>query len=87
MGLQLCFNDRHLNDHTKKDQTPLPIINELSRMMGGCDYIAIIDMKVGFHLMRMAMCLDKFRAFRTKFGLYEYMVMPFRLTNTPVTFQ
>jgi hypothetical protein len=86
-GLRLCVDYRHLNDHTKKDTTPFPIMDELSRQMRGCDFITKIDMKAGFHLMRMAMGHEKFTAFRTKFGLYEYMVMPFGLTNAPATVQ
>jgi hypothetical protein len=86
-GLRLCVDYRHLNDHTKKDKTPLPIMDKLSRKMRDCDFITKIDMKAGFHLMRMAMGHGKFTAFRTKFGLYEYMVMPFGLTNAPASFQ
>jgi hypothetical protein len=55
--------------------------------MRDCDYITRIDMKAGIHLMRMAMGHEKFTAFRTKLGLYEYMVMPLGLTNSPGTFQ
>jgi hypothetical protein len=62
-------------------------MDELSRKMRDCDFITKIDMKAGFHLMRMAMGHEKFTAFRTKFGLYEYMVMPFGLTNALATFQ
>jgi len=86
-GLQLCVDYHHLNDHAKNDKTPLSFMDELSRKMRDCDFITNINMKVGFHLMRMAMGHEKFTAFRTKFGLYEYMVMPFGLTNAPATFQ
>ena len=78
---------RHLNDHTKKDKAPLPIMDELSRKMRDCDFITKIDMKAGFHLMHMAMGHEMFTAFRTKFGLYEYMVMRFVLTKAPATSQ
>ena len=44
-------------------------------------------MKAGFHFIRMSLGQQKFTAFRTKFGLYENMVMPFELTNAPATFQ
>jgi len=53
-GLWLCVDYRHLNDHTKKDKTPLPIMDELSRKMRDCDFITKIDMRAGFHLLRMA---------------------------------
>ena len=55
--------------------------------MRGADHITKIDMRAGFHLIRMALGHEKFTAFRTRFGLYEYMVMPFGLTNAPATFQ
>jgi len=71
----------------KKDQTPLPIMDELSRKICDADFITKIDMKAGFHLLRMALGHEKFTAFRTRFGLYKYMVMPFGLTNEPSTFQ
>jgi hypothetical protein len=86
-GLRLYIDYRHLNDHTKKNKTPLHIMGEVSKKMRDCDFITKIDMKAGFHLIRMAMGNEMFTAFRTKFGLYEYMVMPFGLTNAPATFQ
>jgi len=78
---------RHLNDHTKKDETPLPMMDELSRKMRHADFITKVDMKAGFHLIRMALGHRKSTVFRSKFGLYEYMVMPSGLTNAPATFQ
>lgn len=86
-GLRLRIDYRHLNDHTKKDKPPLPIIDELSQKIRDCNFITKIDMKAGFHLVRMAMRHEKFTAFRTKFGLYKCMVMPSGLTNAPATFQ
>jgi hypothetical protein len=68
-GLQLYVDYRHLNKHTKKDKTPLPIMDELSRKMRACDFITKIVMKAGFHLMRIARGQEKFTAFRTKFRL------------------
>jgi len=62
-GLRLCVDYRHLNDHTKKDKTPLPIMEESSRKMRDCDYITKADIKAGFHLMHMAMGHEKFTAF------------------------
>jgi hypothetical protein len=53
----------------KKDKTPLPIMDELSRKMRDCDCITKIDMNAGLCLMRLAMGDEMFTAFRTKFGL------------------
>jgi len=86
-ALRLCIDYRHLNDNTKKVKNPLPIMDEVSRKMRDCYFITEINMKAGFHLMRMDMGHEKFTAFKTKFGLCEYMVMPFGLTKAPATFQ
>jgi len=86
-GLRLCIDYRHLNDYTKKDKTPLPIMEELSSRVRGATHITKIDLKSGFYLIRMALGHEKYTAFRTKFGLYEYLVMPFGLCNAPATFQ
>jgi len=86
-GLRLCVDYRHLNQHTVKDKTPLPIMDELKQRINGANYITKLDFKSGFHLMRMALGHEKYTAFRTKFGLFEYLVMPFGLTNAPATFQ
>jgi hypothetical protein len=86
-GLRLCIDYRHLNDYTKKDRTPLPIMEELSARVAGATHITKVDWKSGFYLIRMALGHEKYTAFRTKFGLYEYLVMPFGLCNAPATFQ
>jgi hypothetical protein len=86
-GLRLCVNYRHLNQHTVKDKTPLPIMDELKQRINGAEFITKIDFKAGFHLMRMALGHEKYTAFLTKFRLFEYLVMPFGLTNAPATFQ
>jgi len=86
-GLRLGVDYQHLNDHMKKDKTPLTIMDKLSRKLRQADFITKVDMRAGFHLIRMALGHEMFTAFRTRFGLYEYMVMPFGLTNAPATFQ
>jgi len=86
-GLRLCVDNRHLNQHTKKDSTPLSIMSELQGRISSATHITRIDLKSSFHLLRMALEHEKCTAFRTKFGLYEYLVMPFGLTNAPATFQ
>jgi len=85
--LRLCIDYRQLNDYTKKDMTPLPIMEELSAGVNGASHITKVDMKSGYYLIRMALGHEKYTAFRTKFGLYEYLVMPFGLCNAPATFQ
>jgi len=86
-GLRLCIDYRHLNDYTKKDKTPLPIMEELSSRVNGATHITKVDLQSGFYLIRMALGHEKYTSFRTKFGLYEYLVMAFGLCNAPATFQ
>jgi len=86
-GLRLCVNYRSLNQNTVKDTIPLPTIQELQDWLNGVDTITKIDLKAGFHLIRMLLPNVKYTAFRTKFRLFKYTVMPFGLTNAPVTFQ
>ena len=86
-GLRLCIDYQHLNDYTKKDKTPLPIMEQLSARVSGATHITKVDLKLGFYLIRMALGHEKFMAFRTTFGLDEYLVMPFGLCNAPATFQ
>jgi hypothetical protein len=86
-GLHLFVECRHLNDYTKKDRTPLPIIEKLSAPVWGATHKRKVDLKSEFHLIEIALGHEKYTAFGTKFRLYEYMVMPFGLCNGPATFQ
>jgi len=86
-GLRLCVDYRHLNDYTKNDRTSLPIMEELPSRLRGATHITKVDLKSGLYLIGIALGHEKFTAFRTKFGLYEYIVMPFGLCNAPETIQ
>jgi len=56
-------------------------------MFKGANLITKIDLKEGFHPIRMLLGHEKYMAFLTKFRLFEYTVMPFGLPNAPATFQ
>lgn len=71
----------------KEDRTPLPIIVELQNHLAGANFVMKIDMESGFHLIRMALGHERFTAFRTNFGLYQYLVIALGLTNVPATIQ
>jgi hypothetical protein len=62
-------------------------MEELSAQVKGATHITKVDLKSGFYLIRMALGHEKYSAFHTKFGLYEYMVMPCGLCIAPATFQ
>jgi len=62
-------------------------MSELQGRINGATHMTRVDLKSRFHLLRMALGHEKYTAFHTKFGLYDYMVMPFGITNAPATFQ
>jgi hypothetical protein len=85
--LRLCVDYRGLNKITVKNRYPLPLINELFDRLRQAKYFTKLDMKDGYHRLRMADGEEWKTAFRTRYGLYEYRVMPFGLCNAPGTFQ
>jgi transposase InsO family protein len=85
--LRLVVDYRQLNDVTIKDRTPLPLISELRDRLHGKKYFTALDLKDAYNLIRIKPGDEWKTAFRTKFGLFEYLVMPFGLTNAPASFQ
>ena len=78
---------RALNQITIPNQYPLPLMQELQDRVQGAQWFTKMDLKNGFHLIRMRKG-DKWKtAFRTRYGLFEFQVIPFGLTNAPSTFQ
>ena len=84
---RLVVDYRQLNDITKKDRTPLPLIPELQDRLHKAKWFTTLNLKGAYNLIRILKGDEWKTAFRTKFGLFEYMVMPFGLTNAPATFQ
>ena len=86
-GLRLCVDYRGLNAVTKKNRHPLPLISEtLDRLSGARKYIKL-DLKDAYYRIRIRPGDEWKTAFRTRYGHFEYLVMPFGLANAPATFQ
>ena len=86
-GLRLCVNYRGLNQVTIFNRYPLPLMNELRDRVRGAKIFTKLDLKSGYNLIQIKEG-DKWKtAFHTRYGLFEYKVMPFGLANAPATFQ
>jgi transposase InsO family protein len=86
-GLRFCVDYRKLNAVTKKDRYPLPLVDELMERLSRAKIFTKLDIRQGFHRIRMSPESEDLTTFRTRYGAYKYRVMPFGLTNGPATFQ
>ena len=86
-GLRLCVDYRGLNKVTIANRYALPLMNELRDRVQGAKIFTKIDLKAGFHLIRIKKGDEWKTAFRTRYGHFQYNVMPFGLENAPATFQ
>jgi hypothetical protein len=83
---RMCVDYRSLNDVTMKNKYPLPRIQDLFDQMRGARVFSKIDLRLGYHQMKIRPSNIPKTAFSTGYGLYEFTVMSFGLTNAPAYF-
>ena len=86
-SMRLCVDYRKLNAITVKNRYPLPLVSEMLDRFGKAKIFTKLDVRNAYHRIRIRPGDEWKTAFKTRYGHYEYRVMPFGLANAPATFQ
>ncbi|KAH9263833.1 hypothetical protein BASA83_012761 [Batrachochytrium salamandrivorans] len=85
--LRLCMDYRGLNQNTVKDRNPIPLISEMLRTLSTGKVFTTLDLRGAYNLLRIRKGDEPKTSFITKYGQFEFLVMPFGLANAPAQFQ